>query len=156
HRGLVYRFSLADNSVGAVIPIEPVTDTGFVSTADGTATTPAGCFTNQLYSATVNNGKLFVTSVCESPRGPTGARTPTGGTTPDPRNFQAEIFSVVAEIDLATNTEIAANKLVLQRNFAQKFMAASTPAAEQRMPLLPLDITFVPGTQIAYLVGYGS
>ncbi len=143
--GLVYRVSFA-GAVGAAIELAPVADTGFLDSLGNTT----GCFPNQLQTATINSGRLYVSGVCASPRGPTGPSAAA-------ENFKTEIHSTIWAIDTATNAELPAQRVVLTRAFVDRYEAASVPDdASRRMPLIPTDLQFVPASTIAYLTGYGS
>jgi hypothetical protein len=151
-QGVVYRFSLRDNAAAAPITIAPVANTGFQD-SNGANT---GCFPNQLYAATINRNRLYVTSVCESPRGPTGPVVM--GTMTDTRNFKTEVHAAVFVVDTATNAEIPAQAAVLTQRFQALYDGAMTPddGASRRMPLVPNDIAFVPMSSVAYVSSYGS
>lgn len=71
HVGVVYRYALGARSLVAT-PLSPAADMGFRGT-DGAA---AGCFPNQLSSLAVASGRVYVTALCESPRGPVGPAAP--------------------------------------------------------------------------------
>ncbi len=151
-QGVVYRFNVETGTVGAPITIAPVADTGFQDSANNTT----GCIPNQLYSAAIANNRLFVTSVCESPRGPTGPVVPAMGAT-DTRNFQTEIHAVVNVVSLGTNLEEPALKVLLnQRLNAQYGTRMVADDATRRMPLIMNDINFVHGSNVAYVTAYGS
>lgn len=159
-QGIVYRL----NSLGipqASISIAPVAATGFLDSL-GNMT---GCFPNQLLATTISEGRLYVTGVCASPRGPTGpvidAATglPVAGAT-GTANFKTEIHSAVFVIDTATNEEDTTQRVVLTQAFQALYDGTSpvTPddGVNRRIPLIANDIAFVPGTTIAYLTSYGS
>jgi YVTN family beta-propeller protein len=69
-RGVVYKLSLEDRSV-KVIPLEPLADMGFRDHENG----QAGCYPNQLQSITIADKYAFVSSICASPKGPSGVFT---------------------------------------------------------------------------------
>ena len=77
----------------------PVADTGF---ADSNAAV-TGCFPNQLYTAVENGGRVYVTGICASPRGPAGA--PAGDA-----NNKTKIHSAVWSIDAGV-TSVAGRSL---------------------------------------------
>ncbi|HXU83995.1 MAG TPA: hypothetical protein VN914_21520 [Polyangia bacterium] len=151
-QGVVYSLDAA-GTVGAVITIAPVADTDFAD-SKGQKT---GCFPNQLYAAAINAGRLYVTSLCESPRGPVGpdaAPVAPGAAT---SNFKTQIHAAVFVVDLATGKEVPAQGLLLTREFDKMYAAAGTPDdASRRLPLIPNDIMFAAGTSFAYVTGYGS
>lgn len=149
-QGVVYAVKLSDASVGTVT-LAPVTDTGFKDSAGNTT----GCFPNQLASATLNSGRLYVTAVCESPRGPTGPVI-AGGVT-NPANFKTQIHAGVFVVDTATNKEIPAQSQLLNKAFQKLYDdGAVADDATRRMPLIPTDLAFAAGTKVAYLTSYGS
>jgi YVTN family beta-propeller protein len=153
-QGVVYHFDVATGTVAAPITIKPVADTGFVDSKGGVT----GCFPNQLYAAAINSGRLYVTSVCESPRGPVGPDmapvAPGVGTS----NFKTQVHAAVFVIDLASYTELPAQGLLLTREFDKVYTGLALPAEDpgRRLPLIPNDIMFAAGTTVAYVSGYGS
>ena len=151
-QGVVYSFDAA-GAVGPVITIAPVADTGFVD-SKGQKT---GCFPNQLYAAAINNKRLYVTSVCESPRGPVGPDAAPVAPGTGTSNFKTQVHAAVFAIDLTTSKEVPAQGLLLTREFDKMYAAAGTPDdASRRLPLIPNDIMFAAGTSFAYVSGYGS
>ncbi|MDP3275812.1 MAG: beta-propeller fold lactonase family protein [Deltaproteobacteria bacterium] len=146
-QGVVYQFNAGTGTVGSLITLAPVTDTGF---QDSNAAT-TGCFTNQLFSLALNANRLYVTSVCESPRGPTG---PVGT---DVRNFQTEIHAVISVINTMTNLEDPAQRVLLNQRLQQQYTTRTTADdGTRRFPLIMNDIQFVAGTNVAYVSAYGS
>jgi DNA-binding beta-propeller fold protein YncE len=164
-QGVVYRFNAGTGMVAAPITIAPVADTGFRDSVGATSATTGrvtGCFPNQLYAAALNGGRLYVTSVCESPRGPVGPRIPdtTTGVVDNVNNFKAEIHTAVFVIDTMTNTETPAQGILLTQRW-QALYDGATPAlpddaTNRRIPLIANDITFAPMTNVAYVTSYGS
>lgn len=151
--GFVYRVGF-DGTVAPAISLAPVSATGFVD-ALGNMT---GCFPNQLQTATVNSGRLYVAGVCASPRGPTGpVLNPADGTLMNPANFKTEVHSTIWVVDTATNAEVPAQRVVLTDAFDDRYTAMSVADdATRRYPLIPTDFAFVPESNIAYLTAYGS
>jgi YVTN family beta-propeller protein len=151
-QGVVYRFG-ADGTVGPLITIAPVADTGFSDSKGG----KTGCFPNQLYAAAINSNRLYVTSMCESPRGPVGPDAAPVAPGLPTSNFKTQIHAAVFVIDLATRKELPAQGLVLTREFDRMYEMQKTPDdASRRMPLIPSDIMFAAGTSFGYVTGYGS
>jgi YVTN family beta-propeller protein len=152
-QGVIYSFDAA-GAVAPLITIAPVADTGF-SDSRGQKT---GCFPNQLYAATINAGRLYVTSVCESPRGPVGpdAAPVAPGTTVS--NFKTQVHAAVFVVDLATNKELPPQGLLLTREFDKLYdkLKLAPEDAGRRMPLVPNDIMFAAGSTFAYVTAYGS
>lgn len=145
-QGVVYRFNAGTGAIGALITLAPVSNTGFQDSGNN----DTGCFPNQLYSLALNNNRLYVTSVCESPRGPTGAV----GT--DLRNFQTQIHAVLNVVDTASNSEVVAQKVLLNQRLQAQYTTRMTADNARRMPLIMNDIQFVNGTNVAYLSAYGA
>ncbi len=146
-QGVVYRFNAGTGAIGGLIRLAPVANTGFQDSAN----VDTGCFPNQLYSMALNNNRLYVTSVCESPRGPTGA------VAADLRNFQTQIHAVLNVVDTATNAEIPAQKVLLNQRLQQQYTTrAVADDGSRRMPLIMNDIQFVTGTSVAYVSAYGA
>ncbi len=136
-RGLVYRFNAGTGVAGDAINLQP-----FATTS---AATEAGCFPNQLYAAAIKGDRLFVTSVCESPRRPV--------------NAQQNLFAAVSLINLTTNVPDTANHVLLTRAFADRYAATATAVPDtnaRRFPLIPNDIAFVRSSNVAYVTSYGS
>ncbi len=149
-QGVVYAVKLSDASV-STITLAPVTDTGFKDSAGNTT----GCFPNQLSAAALNSGRLYITSVCESPRGPTGPVI--SGTTTNTANFKTQIHAGVFVIDTATNKELPAQGQLLNKAFQKLYDdGAVADDATRRMPLIPSDLAFAPTTKVAYVTSYGS
>jgi hypothetical protein len=69
--GVVYRIPQSSQTV-ELRTLSPVTDITF---RDGNGAV-SGCFPNQLYAAAIAQNRVFITSVCASPRGPTGPVAP--------------------------------------------------------------------------------
>ncbi|MFO0652831.1 MAG: hypothetical protein U0326_41830 [Polyangiales bacterium] len=142
HQGVVYRVPVASRVV-ALSTIAPVTDVGFRA-GDGTV---AGCIPNQLYAAAIAQNKVFVTAVCESPRGPVGAIAPAvtdGGVDastdastdasadasadasdvppvppldPTGANFRTELTGAIFAIDIATGAELTTARVLFTQRF---------------------------------------
>ena len=162
-QGVVYRINAGTGAVGGLITIAPVADTGFKD-SKGNA---AGCIPNQLYSLALNKGdkqRLYVTSNCESPRGPTGPDAAFVAPGTATSNFKTQVFASVFVIDTASNAEVPAQGLVLSKKFSDLYDAKTiddtstdpTVLAKRRNPLIPNDIAFATGTNFAYVTAYGS
>lgn len=151
-QGVVYRFNATTGEVAPPITIASIADTGFAD-SNGIAT---GCFPNQLFGAALGKGKLFVTAVCASPRGPVGPVTRPDMTT-DLANIKTQVHAAVFQIDTSTNEEAKSNAVLLTQKFQALYDRASAPDdGTRRMPLIPRDLAFVPGGNIGYVTGYGS
>jgi YVTN family beta-propeller protein len=152
-QALVYYFHGGDGEVGEPIAIDPVTDTGFPDSKGN----PTGCFPNQLHAAAIDNGRLYVTSVCESPRGPTGPDAAPVAPGTAVSNFKTQVHGAVFVVDLESNQELLEERVLLTRAFDQMFAERGTPDdASRRMPLIPNAIAFAAGTHVAYVTAYGS
>lgn len=178
--GVVYRVKLVDDSV-TTISLAPLPDMGFQPTATGSA----GCFPNQLQSVVLKGKFAYITSVCASPKGPSGVRATANtcdiangnadcagagdvqegicqanGTCTDIASVKTSTAPLVSVIDtsLATPTEVGP-PTNLNKRFFDRY-AAATPAvandASRRLPLLANDLTFVPGSEIAYVSANGT
>jgi len=135
HRGLVYHFSVGTPTVNT-ITLPRFTATGFGA---------SGCFPTQLYAAALKGPRLFVTSVCESPRGPV--------------NAQENLFAAIMVVNTTTQLPEAANHVLLTRQFQDRYEATATAVpdtAARRFPLIPNDIAFLPTSSVAYVSSYGS
>lgn len=149
-QGVVYAVKLSDASV-STITVAPVADTGFKDSAGNTT----GCFPNQLASVALNSGRLYVTAVCESPRGPTGPVVT--GTVTNPANFKTQIHAGIFVIDTATGAELPAQGVLLNKAFQKLYDdGAVADDASRRMPLIPSDLAFAATTKVAYVTSYGS
>ncbi|MBX7196854.1 MAG: hypothetical protein K1X94_32690 [Sandaracinaceae bacterium] len=156
--GLVYRFGAADGTAMDPVRIAPVDDTGFVDSNGATT----GCFPNQLQTAALSQGRLYVSGVCASPRGPTGPvlDMATGLPVAEARgtaNFKTEVHTTLFVIDTATAAELPAQRVLLPRAFQARYDAMSAADdATRRVPLIATDLAFVPASGIGYLTSYGS
>jgi hypothetical protein len=141
-QGIVYHFDTATENV-ATTTIAPILNTGFTATDD----TTVGCYPNQLYGAALSNGHLYVTAVCASPRGPANG------------NPKSKVFSALFVVDTTTDTEVEADRLVLNKEWEDEYLlGAFADDNTRRYPLIPNAIAFVqdPGTDIAYITAYGA
>jgi YVTN family beta-propeller protein len=152
-QGVVYRVSMSDYAVAKPITIAPVADTGFVDSRGQTT----GCFPNQLYAAAINSQRLYLTSVCESPRGPVGPDAAPVAPGVASSNFKTQVHGAIFVVDLATDEELPAQGLLLTRAFDKLYSDLKLPDdGSRRMPLIPNDIMFAAGSTFAYVTGYGA
>ncbi len=156
--GIVYRFSAVAGAGLDPVRIAPVADTGFTDAAGATT----GCFPNQLQTAAISNGRLYVSGVCASPRGPTGptldpaTNLPVAGPT-GTANFKTQVHTTLFVVDLATGAERPSERVVLTRAFQNRYDAMSVADdATRRVPLIATDFAFVPASGIGYLTSYGT
>ncbi|MFO0563558.1 MAG: hypothetical protein U0269_36375 [Polyangiales bacterium] len=164
HQGVIYRFNAGTGAVAPLVTIAPVTDTGFVA-SNNEAT---GCWPNQLANLAINSGRLYVSAVCTSPRGPVNVVVPAapadGGVAPAPdvRNVKTEVHAAVFVVDLATQAEIPSQGALLTKQFQSLYdgpmpsMPTTPDDGSRRIPLLPSGLAFVPGSNVLYVSGYGS
>ena len=158
--GIVYRFGADGGAAMDPVRIAPVTDTGFVDSNGATT----GCFPNQLQTAALSQGRLYVTGVCASPRGPTGPviDMATGLPVAEARgtaNFKTEVHTTIFVVDAATAAELPAQRVLLPRAFQSRYDMAAPAVpddATRRIPLIASDLAFVPASGIGYLTSYGS
>jgi YVTN family beta-propeller protein len=161
-QGVVYRFNAGTGAVGALITLAPTEDTGFRDAVGATSATTGGvtgCFPNQLYSATLHNGRLYVTGVCASPRGPTGPAPASVPFDAASNNFKTQVHPTLYVVDTRTNTERAGERVTLTRAWQGRYDMNATPEdGARRMPLIPVDMAFVPATRnhVAYITAYGA
>jgi YVTN family beta-propeller protein len=152
-QGVVYALDTASYQCGVPITIAPIADTGFVDSKGGTT----GCFPNQLYATTLNNGRLYVTSICQSPRGPVGPDAAAVAPGVATSNFKTQVHGAVFVIDTQTDKELPAQGLLLPREFTKLYdKLALKDDDSRRIPLIPNDIMFATGTSFAYVTAYGS
>lgn len=147
--GIVYRFAAGSGVAAAPIALGPVDDTGFVD-SEGLAT---GCYPSQLHSLTMRGGRLYVPTVCASPRGPVGPSTESRVDA----NFRTQIHSVVYAVNLAEGTEVPRERALLTRELDAHYARAMTSDdAARRMPLIPVGISFAPSGGAAMVAAYGA
>ncbi len=137
-QGFVYAVSVETGQAEEAISIAPVRETGFPD-GEGRMTS---CFPNQLYSAALDRGRLYVTSFCTSPRGPVGPRNK--DQEPTAANFQTALHPAVFVIDADAKIELPEYGSLLTQKLASYYGAGESDA-EARMPLIPTDIAFVEG-----------
>jgi hypothetical protein len=148
-QGIVYPVSLATGQPGDAISIAPVQATGFLD-GEGRMTS---CFPNQLSAAAVNAGRLYVTSMCTSPRGPLGAKDAEG--MPTDRNFRTTVHPAVFVIDVATSSELPEQGRLLTEQLSAYYDGGEA-SADQRMPLSPSDLAFAGDRPTAYVTALGA
>jgi hypothetical protein len=149
--GIVYKVKIQDKSVSA-IRLAPIADMGFKDSNNA----QAGCYPNQLQSITINDKYAYVTSVCASPKGPTGVIAPPGGT-PNLANVKTTTHGAVSVIDLTTDAEVAASTASLHSKFEAEFTKRTTPDdGSRRYPAVPVDVAFVRGGSVGYVAANGT
>lgn len=137
HDGIVYKVNAGDGSA-STIRLGAIADMGFKDSATQTA----GCFPNQLQSITIQGNFGYVTSICASPRGPTGGSEP---------NFKTTTHGAVSVIDLAKGAEVKAGTASLHQKWEALFGQRSTAEAGRRYPAVPSDIAFVKDGSVGYV-----
>jgi len=137
HDGIVYKVNAGDGTA-STIRLGAIADMGFKDTATQTA----GCFPNQLQSITIQGGFAYVTSICASPRGPTGGAL---------ENFKTTTHGAVSVIDLAKGAEVRTGTASLHQKFEALFGTRATPDADRRYPAVPSDIAFVKDGSVGYV-----
>lgn len=163
-RGIVYALEVATPAAVRTIDLAPISDTGFVDSAGNTT----GCYPNQLQTIALDGTRLYVGSLCASPRGPTGPVLNPDGTLRNPANFRTQVHTTIHAIDTMSDTELTSGRVQLTRAFQEDYLAAcmtppapGNPActaddASRRFPLIATDLQFLPGGGVAYLTAYGS
>jgi len=143
--GLVYKVKLSDKSV-STIRLAALADIGFKDSNGGTA----GCYPNQLQSITIQDKYAYVSSICASPKGPVGA---TATTPPNLANIKTTTHGVVSVIDLTNDTEVTQSTATLHAKFDKLYAdRAVTDDGTRRYPAVPVDIGFVKGGGVSYVV----
>lgn len=132
--GLVYSWTFSNGQPGTTVELSPVQDTGFPD-SKGKQT---GCFPNQLYAAAIDNGRLYVTAMCTSPRGPLDKDGDSAA------NFKTLLHPAVFAIDLKMREELPEQGRLLTQVLQAQYDAAGD-IADARMPLIPNDLAFRPG-----------
>jgi hypothetical protein len=151
-QGLVYAISVKTGQLRHQeqnpIALAPV-DTGFPDAEPG----PTFCFPNQLEAAAIEGERLYVTSMCSSPRGPVGL-----GPVDSPDNFRTLVHPAVHVVDTSDDgqREIPEMGGVLTRKLWDAYQADTM--LDRRMPLTPNDIIVVPTSSgpRAYLTALGA
>lgn len=127
--GLLYTI---DVSTGATATIElgSLADVGFVDSV--ASTPPPGCFPNQLQSVTIRNGLAYVTSICASPKGPTGGV-----------NVKTMTEPVLSVVDIGAGMELSGSPTNLAKSL-DLFYTANAFADDdtRRYPLVANDLAF--------------
>jgi len=174
--GIVYKVSLPDYTV-STIRLAPLRDMGFRDDRNGVA----GCQPNQVQSLAINNGYVYVLSVCASPEGPLGVKTTTTAcmSVADcsnlvepacvapfagaPSNVCVDLASVktttapvLSIIDIKQAAEIVTSPVSLNARFDALYKMLQTEPAKQRFPLFASEVVFVPGTTVGYVSANGS
>jgi hypothetical protein len=167
---LVYPISLMTNAAppdSNVISLSAV-DVSFLD-SEGNAT---ACFPNQLYSAAASGDRLYITSVCASPKGPVEPGLGDAAT----NNFKTLLHSAVFVVNTRTNREVPSEHVVLTDALQTSYSAddaatgAVTAPRDQRMPLIPTEIVLTApdaagqrqafvsamGSSAVYAVGFGA
>ncbi len=179
HVGVVYRYTLGPRTLTAT-PVAPVADLGFRSTDGATA----GCFPNQLSSIAIASGRVYVTALCESPRGPIGpgappppppgdagtpedaavGDVPDGSAPPvaplDPQllNFRTQHTGAIFVLEHATGAELPSQRVLLNARFFSMYENRRVPDdSARRYPLVPVDMVFQPliaGSTVGSIVAW--
>jgi mono/diheme cytochrome c family protein len=177
--GVVYRVRISDKNV-STISLAPLADMGFKDERSATA----GCYPNQLQSITLNGGFAYVTSICASPKGPTGPKvtttacatvadcsalnlvdpacaqptsTATGSVCVDLASVKTTTAPLVSVIDTTSNTEVTASTASLNAKFRDFYVTKAVPdSAQRRYPLFANDMSFVPGSGVGYVSANGA
>jgi len=152
-QGLVYRVAVAAPMAVTTIALSPVSNTTFADSLGNTT----GCFPNQLQTAAIDSGRLYVSGLCASPRGPTGPVLNPDATLLNPANFKTQVHTTIFAVDLTTDAELPAQRVVLTAAFQARYTAMGVADdGTRRVPLIATDLAFVPGGRVAYLTAYGS
>jgi mono/diheme cytochrome c family protein len=177
--GLVYRVRISDKSV-STLSLAPLADMGFKDERSATA----GCYPNQLQSITLNGGFGYVTSVCASPKGPTGPKvtttacttvtdcsalnlvdpacvqptsTASGSVCVDLASVKTTTAPLVSVIDTTSDAEVTAGTASLNAKFRDLYVKNGVAdTAQRRYPLFGNDMSFVPGTGVGYVSANGA
>jgi DNA-binding beta-propeller fold protein YncE len=154
-QGVVYHFNVMSETV-EITTIAPraISDPLFIDSNNFTT----GCFPNQLNAATIHGGRLYVTALCASPRGPIGPTVDLmTGDDSNTQNFKSVVHPAIFVIDTATDMEVPGQGRLLDVDFLHAYERDGVmDDASRRMPLLLSDIAFEPGTDTAYLTAYGA
>jgi DNA-binding beta-propeller fold protein YncE len=133
--GRLHRYNISDLSPQSPILFQPI-DSGFAPSTDPPDAPTVMTAPNQLYSAAVQGGKVYVTSVSASPQ--------------PPINFQANVFPVLYVGDLATGMEDLSN--VGSANLARLVFDQIPPESTRRFLQEIVDLAFDGDSNVAYVV----
>jgi len=151
--GLVYSTELTGQE-GPTIEISAVRETGFMDGNDE----PTSCFPNQLYAAAIDRGRLYVTAMCTSPRGPLDKQVDKATQLETTANYKTLLHPAVFAIDLQKSEEVPEEGRLLTQ-VLQGLYDADGDTANIRMPLIPNDIAFRKGQngmREAYVLALGA
>jgi hypothetical protein len=169
--------SSADGYPVRTIELPALADMGFRDSLGS----PAGCFPNQVLSAALNGRYLYVTSICASPKGPTGAMFVAGSkcktdadcvgvglprrsecmeercyVSDDVKTTTAPVVHVIDTME-PDGTAAALLPTNLNAEFQKVFDARGVDNDyRRRYPLVPIDIAFTPDGSEAYVVANGA
>ncbi len=129
--GRVFKVNAADESFTA-LSLQPVISSE-VPTFEA-----SGMFPNQLSACAINNGRVYVSNVGASPEG-------FNGTT----DFHQNVQGLVSVLDALTGEELPDSGLNLNA-------AIALQTAPKRFAAIPVDIAFVPGSEIGYALSMSS
>lgn len=133
--GRVVRYTAGNLAPLGPIVFQPI-DSGFAPSTDPPESPTVMTAPNQLYSAAIQGGKVYVTSVSASPE--------------PPINFQANVFPVLYVADLATGMEDTSD--VGSANLA-RLVFDQIPAEDTRRFLQEIvDLAFDGDSNVAYVV----
>jgi hypothetical protein len=148
--GLVYRFNAGSGVLATPVTLPPLEDSGFVD-AEGLGT---GCFPSQLQGVTLRGGRLYVPTVCASPRGPTGPGTESSRAD---ANFRTQVHAVVYAVDVEMGAEVPRARALLTRELDAHYTRTMTSDdGARRMPLIPVSVAFAPSDGTALVTAYGA
>jgi DNA-binding beta-propeller fold protein YncE len=192
--GLVYRIDLATTSASEqdfvrAIQLLPV-PTGFESfmldSAGNAVLEPTSCYPNQLQSITIHDGHAYVTSICASPRGPTGIITapvqpeppcdddsdcaapydeclvtdPSGNEPPtcvSVHNVKTLTYPVVHAIDIESDALVTQDAVSLNEAFEDHYIMMDVPDDDRRRyPLVANEMAFEAGSNVAWIAANGA
>lgn len=141
-QGLVHVLRAGDLSLVQDVALAPIDNAGFPD--PNNANVFVGAFPNQLFSCTVNNGKVYVPNMAAGPRGAV--------------KFNANVQGVVSVFEAAEPfTELRReNGEPGTVNLNDLVKLQSAPGEGREFITSPTDISFVPGTDIGYVTSAGS
>ena len=96
---------------------------------------PTFCFPNQLYGAAVAGERLYVTSVCASPRGPVGL-----GPGDSTVNFRTMVHGAVFVVDTSPEAQSVVGEQSGALTAQLSALYERESVSDRRMPLIPNDI----------------
>jgi DNA-binding beta-propeller fold protein YncE len=135
-KGQVVEIDLGTKAVTRTFDLNPIAVTGIKDPN----TNDTGCSPNQLFAVVISKGRLYVPSVCASPKGPVFKFT--------------NVFSVVSVIDLATGQEVTGGTGTAVLNKLVEDQKGTNATAS--LLGVPIDMDFRMDTGVGYVAAQAA